>query len=123
MVGNGRLKAMAECIFCRIASREIAADIIHEDDRCVAFRDTHKQAPVHALIVPREHLVNLAEVTQKDRDLLGHLLLTAGKIAESEGVADSGFRVVINSNAEAGQSVDHLHVHVLGGRVMRWPPG
>ena len=114
---------MAECIFCRIASREIAADIIYEDEHCVAFRDVNKQAPVHALIVPREHLVNLAEAAAKDRDLLGHLLLTSRKVAEAERVADSGFRVVINSNAEAGQSVDHLHLHVLGGRVMRWPPG
>jgi len=111
------------CVFCRIAAKEIASEIVHEDARCVAFRDINKQAPVHVLIIPREHLVNLAEADEGDRDLLGHLLVVARKVAEAEGVAESGFRVVINSNADAGQSVDHLHLHVLGGRVMRWPPG
>jgi len=114
---------MAECVFCRIVSREVPADIILQDERCVAFRDVRKQAPVHVLIVPREHVVSLAEAEEEHRDLLGYLLLIARKVAEAERIADSGFRVVINSNADAGQTVDHLHVHVLGGRPMQWPPG
>ena len=123
MVADGRLKAVAECVFCRIAAGEIPSDIVYEDADCVAFRDVNKQAPAHVLIVPREHVVNLAVADREHRDLLGHLLLVARKVAEADGVAESGFRVVINSNADAGQSVDHLHVHVLGGRAMRWPPG
>ena len=114
---------MTDCVFCRIAAKAIPASLVHEDELCVAFHDLNKQAPVHVLVAPKEHVVNLAEVAEEHGALLAHLLLVARKVAEGEGVAGSGFRVVINSNADAGQSVEHLHVHVLGGRAMGWPPG
>jgi len=114
---------MADCIFCRIASKEVDARIVLEDEHCLAFRDLNPQAPVHVLVVPKQHIVNLAEANPADRSLLGHLLLVCQRVARQEGVEKSGYRVVVNSNADAGQTVAHLHFHVLGGRGMRWPPG
>lgn len=114
---------MPECIFCRIAEKEIQAGVIHEDDVCLAFKDVHPQAPFHALVIPKQHIVNLLEATEKEAGLLGHLLLVCNEVAKEAGVAERGFRVVTNSNAESGQSIDHLHFHVLGGRPMGWPPG
>lgn len=111
------------CLFCRIVAGEIPADIVHQDERCLAFRDTNPQAPVHVLVVPREHMESLDEATQKDEALLGHLLRVAARVANEEGISESGYRTLINTGAGAGQSVFHLHVHVLGGRQLNWPPG
>ena len=111
------------CLFCGIASKEIPSDLVYEDERAVAFRDIHPQAPTHILIIPRKHLSSLAEAQDEDGDLLGHLLLIAAKLARQEEIDNDGFRTVINTNAGAGQTVFHLHVHLLGGRALTWPPG
>jgi histidine triad (HIT) family protein len=110
-------------LFERIIKREIPAEIIHEDDQCVAIRDINPQAPVHVLIIPRMVIPRLGESREEDVLLLGHLILTAAIIAKREGLANTGYRVVINHGAHAGESVPHLHVHLLGGRRMKWPPG
>ena len=111
------------CLFCRIAAREIPAAIVHEDDRVVAFRDIGPQAPVHVLVVPREHVASLDATDERHQALLGALLLAARQIARDEGLAADGYRTVINTGAGAGQTVHHLHVHLLGGRTLTWPPG
>jgi len=113
--------AANDTIFGRILRGEIPCDAVHADDLCLAFRDVNPQAPVHVLVIPRENLVNLAEAGPQHRELLGHLLLVAAKVARQEGL--EGWRTVINSGAEAGQTVFHLHVHVIGGRPLSWPPG
>ncbi|MEI6491902.1 MAG: histidine triad nucleotide-binding protein [Verrucomicrobiota bacterium] len=110
-------------IFEKIIAREIPADIVHEDGLCIAFRDVSPKAPVHILVVPKRVIPRVAESVPADTELLGHLLVTAGRIARSEGIADSGFRLVINNGADGGETVPHLHVHLLGGRPMAWPPG
>lgn len=112
-----------ECLFCRIVAGEIPADIIYEDDACLAFRDIHPQAPTHVLIIPRQHIASLNEASQANESTLGRLLLAAASIAKSEGLSESGYRTVINTGAGAGQSVFHLHLHILGGRTLNWPPG
>jgi histidine triad (HIT) family protein len=112
----------AKTIFKRIIDKEIPADLIHEDDKCVAFRDLNPQAPEHVLVIPRKEIRSLAEAADADAELLGHLLTTARTLAARLGLAQ-GYRVVINCGPDAGQTVDHLHVHVLGGRRMTWPPG
>ena len=111
------------CLFCRIVSGQIPATKIYEDDHSIAFRDINPQAPVHVLLIPKHHIVSLKETGLDDHAVLGHLLVVAGKIAAQEGIAESGFRVVANSGSDAGQSVFHLHLHVMGGRFMAWPPG
>lgn len=111
------------CIFCRIAAHEKPARIVYEDERCIAFEDANPQAPVHLLVVPRKHLPSLSAASQEDEALVGHLLRVAARMAEEKGIDRKGFRTVINTDAEAGQTVFHLHVHVLGGRIMGWPPG
>jgi histidine triad (HIT) family protein len=110
-------------LFEKIIAREIPADIVFEDDLCLAFRDIAPQAPVHILVVPKRAIPRVGESLPADADLLGHLLVTAGQIARAEGVADSGFRLVINNGTDGGEAVPHLHVHLLGGRPMAWPPG
>ena len=110
-----------DTIFGRILRGEIPCDQVYADAHCLAFRDVAPQAPVHILVIPREHLVNLAEAGEQHQALLGHLLLVAAQVARQEGLR--GFRTVINSGAEAGQTVFHLHVHVIGGRPLAWPPG
>ena len=112
-----------DCLFCKIIAGEIPADFVHQDDRCVVIRDTNPQAPTHALVIPREHLESLDEASQKDEALLGHLLRIGARVANEAGHGENGYRTVINTGAGAGQSVFHLHVHVLGGRPMHWPPG
>ncbi len=112
----------AACIFCKIAAGEIPADVVWEDDQALAFRDISPQAPKHLLIIPRRHLERLADSQPEDQQLLGHLLSVASRLASQEGVSD-GYRVVVNNGASAGQSVFHLHLHVLGGRTFGWPPG
>lgn len=109
-------------IFGKIIRREIPADIVYEDERCLAFRDVNPQAPTHVLLIPKQEIPRLADAGTVDQDLLGHLLLTAGKLARQLGVGDA-FRLVVNNGADAGQSVFHLHLHILAGRPMHWPPG
>jgi Diadenosine tetraphosphate (Ap4A) hydrolase and other HIT family hydrolases len=113
---------MSACLFCRIVAGEIPAKVVHEDDEVLAFRDISPQAPVHILLIPKRHIASVGDATVEDAPILGTLLLVAKKIAENEGIA-SGYRLVTNRGAEAGQSVFHLHVHLLGGRPMGWPPG
>ncbi|RLG99163.1 histidine triad nucleotide-binding protein [Candidatus Bathyarchaeota archaeon] len=112
---------MADCIFCKIASGEIPAQIVYKDDEFVAFRDINPQAPVHILIIPKKHIPKLYDTD--DEKLLGKMLVLANEIAKKEGISEDGYRIVINTNRNAGQSIDHLHLHLLGGRVMNWPPG
>lgn len=116
---------MAEksCLFCKIIAGDVPADLVHQDEQCVVIRDINPQAPTHLLVIPREHLESLDDASQRDEGLLGHLLRVAARMANSEGHADSGYRTVINTGAGAGQSVFHLHAHVLAGRTMNWPPG
>ena len=109
-------------IFQQIIDGEIPADIVHEDERCLAFHDIAPQAPVHVLVIPRKPIVSLAHLEDEDEALVGHLMLVARKVARDLGL-ENGFRTVINSGEDGGQSVDHLHVHVLGGRGLAWPPG
>ena len=109
-------------LFGKIINREIAADIVHEDEHCLAFRDINPQASTHVLLIPKKEIARLADATPEDKALLGHLLLTAGKIARDLGV-DDAFRLVVNNGAGAGQSVFHLHLHILAGRSFSWPPG
>lgn len=113
---------MTETIFAKIIRREIPADIVYEDDQCLAFRDVNPQAPVHILVIPKQPIARLIDAGDGDEALLGHLLLTANKVAADQGVGDA-FRVAINNGAGVGQSVFHLHLHVLGGRSFTWPPG
>lgn len=111
------------CIFCRISEGELPAEMVHEEAELVAFRDLNPQAPVHVLVVPRRHVSSLDGLGDADESLAGKLLLAVRSIARSEGLADDGFRVVVNSGERAGQTVDHLHFHLLGGRRLTWPPG
>jgi histidine triad (HIT) family protein len=113
---------MSETIFSKIINREIPADIVYEDDRAIAFKDINPQAPTHILVVPKKTIPQLAQSETADRDLLGHLLLTVKQVATDAGLGN-GYRVVINNGADGGQTVDHLHLHILGGRPMTWPPG
>ncbi len=113
----------SDCLFCRIVAGEIPATIIRSDERTVAFLDVGPQAPVHVLVVPREHVSSLETVADDQGDLLGAVLLAAREVARQEGLAEDGYRAVLNIGANGGQTVPHLHVHVLGGRSMRWPPG
>jgi histidine triad (HIT) family protein len=113
---------MSATIFAKIIDREIPADIVYEDERCLAFRDINPQAPVHILLVPKKAIARLVDSREEDGDLLGHLMLTAAAIARDQGAGDA-FRLVVNNGAEAGQEVFHLHVHILAGRSFAWPPG
>jgi len=113
---------MAETIFSKIARGEIPCDKVHEDERCLAFRDINPQAPVHILIIPKEDIEDIVQVPF-GTGLLDHLFQVATRIAEQEGIAAQGYRLVINKGAHGGQSVDHLHIHLMGGRQMIWPPG
>jgi histidine triad (HIT) family protein len=110
-------------LFEKIIQGEVPAQIIHEDDQCVAIRDINPQAPTHVLVIPKKVIPRLGEATPSDESLLGHLLLTAAEVAKREGLAENGYRVVVNQGWQAGESVPHLHVHVLGGRQLKWPPG
>ncbi len=111
------------CLFCRMIAKEIPADVVHQDDRSIVIRDINPQAPTHLLVIPLEHIESLDEASQKDEALLGHLLRVGARVANAEGLGETGYRTVINTGTGAGQSVFHLHVHVLGGRPMNWPPG
>ena len=113
---------MAETIFTKIINKEIPADIVYEDEMCLAFRDINPQAPVHILIIPKKPLPRLDNADSNDQDLLGHMMLTANKVAEMEGVVDA-FRLVLNNGAGAGQEIFHMHFHLMAGRSFSWPPG
>ena len=114
---------MSKTLFEKIIAREIPADIVYEDDLVLAFRDIKPQAPVHVLIVPKNPIPRIAEATAEDHPLLGHLLLKAAAVAAQLGLRESGYRLVINNGSDGGESVPHLHCHILGGRHMGWPPG
>jgi histidine triad (HIT) family protein len=114
---------MSDCLFCQIVAGDVPSNFVHEDDRCVAFEDIGPQAPTHVLVVPREHIASMNDLNEDHEALLGHLLRVAMKVARQRGHGESGYRTVINCQEGAGQSVFHLHVHVLGGRRFSWPPG
>jgi len=114
---------MNDCIFCKIASGEIPSTRVYEDDVCIAFDDLSPQAPTHILVIPREHIDSLDKAAPENKGMLGHLLLTSAEIARQRGFANDGYRVVINTNADGGQTVFHLHVHLLAGRPFVFPPG
>jgi histidine triad (HIT) family protein len=114
---------MSKTLFEKIIAREIPAQIVYEDDQVLAFRDINPQAPTHALIVPKRPIPRVAEAKPEDRELIGYLLLKAAEVAGKLGLDHSGFRLVINNGADGGETVPHLHVHILGGRYMKWPPG
>jgi histidine triad (HIT) family protein len=113
---------MADCIFCRVARGEVPADRVYEDEMLFAFRDIHPVAPVHVLIIPRQHITAMWELDASHQALMARLFLVANEVASREGVDESGYRVVINAGPDAGQSVDHLHLHVIGGKRLGWPP-
>jgi histidine triad (HIT) family protein len=113
----------SDCLFCKIIAGDIPSDGVYEDDVCIAFNDITPQAPKHILIVPREHIDSLDTAAESNRAALGHLLLAAADIARKQGIADDGYRVVVNTNADGGQTVFHLHMHLLGGRPFVFPPG
>jgi len=114
---------MDSCIFCKIKNREIPSKIVFEDERIVAFNDANPQAPVHILLIPKEHFASLNDLPEEKKDILSELLLKARQIAEEQGIAQSGFRIVLNTQKDSGQEVFHIHFHLLGGRRMSWPPG
>jgi histidine triad (HIT) family protein len=114
---------MAQCLFCQIINREINATIVYEDERVVAFNDINPQAPTHVLVVPRRHIASLNDLTDEDDQIVGEVVRRAAAIAKTKGISESGFRTVFNTNREAGQTVFHIHLHLIGGRAMHWPPG
>ena len=114
---------MTHCIFCKIASGEIPSAVVYDDEHVVAFRDLNPHAPTHVLVVPRRHIPTLNDLVPADAELVGRMYLAAREVARQEGIAETGYRTVFNCNADAGQTVFHLHLHVLGGRSMIWPPG
>ena len=114
---------MDSCIFCKIKNKEIPSKIVFEDERIVAFNDANPQAPVHILLIPKEHFASLNDVPEEKKDILGHLLLKARQIAQQEGISKNGYRIVLNTERDSGQEVFHIHFHLLGGRGMTWPPG
>jgi histidine triad (HIT) family protein len=114
---------MSTCIFCRIVNGDIPAKIVHQDEQVVAFEDTNAQAPVHLLVIPKRHVTSVRDCQRGDEALLGHLLLTCSDVARIKHLTETGYRIVANTGADGGQTVPHLHFHVLGGRPMAWPPG
>jgi histidine triad (HIT) family protein len=112
-----------DCLFCKIAAKQIPSTVVYEDDRVLAFNDINPQAPVHVLIIPKQHIAVHAETSEETAPLIGHMNLVAAKIAAEKGIAESGYRAVFNCNRHGGQEVYHIHLHLLGGRQMHWPPG
>jgi|TARA_B100000678_G_scaffold283817_1_gene284435 histidine triad (HIT) family protein len=123
LYSEAHFMAANECLFCKIVVGDVPADILYQDDEVLAFHDINPQAPIHILVVPKQHLDSLASVADENRNLMGHIMLTAKEIAKDEGLSHSGYRTVINVGADGGQTVNHLHLHLLGGRALRWPPG
>lgn len=114
---------MSECLFCKMLKKEIPVDIVYQDDDVMAFNDINPQAPVHILVIPRNHIATINDMQAEHAEIVGKLFLAAKEIASQKGIAEGGYRTVINCNADAGQTVFHLHLHLLGGRRMDWPPG
>ncbi len=114
---------MSDCLFCRIVEKKIPAKVVYEDDQILAFDDVNPRAPVHTLVIPKQHVASVQDLGESDRTLLAQLLLACTKVAKHKGLADPGFRLVVNTGRDGGQTVFHLHLHVLGGRHMAWPPG
>ncbi|ALP53542.1 hypothetical protein Tel_10555 [Candidatus Tenderia electrophaga] len=114
---------MTDCLFCKMVAGDISPDTVYEDDEVLAFRDINPQAPTHVLVVPKRHISTINDLNADDAELVGKLYLVAQQVAAKDGIAEEGYRTVMNCNAGAGQSVFHIHLHVLGGRPMRWPPG
>ena len=114
---------MTDCIFCKIVSGDIPAEKIFENDHVIGFRDLNPQAPTHVLVIPKKHISTINDIQQEDKGLIGEMFLAAQQIAADEGLSERGYRAVMNCNAEAGQTVFHIHLHLLGGRAMTWPPG
>jgi len=112
-----------DCLFCKVLNGDIPADIVYESDSAIAFRDINPQAPTHVLVIPRKHVATINDLDEEDQEIVGSLFLAAKDIARAEGLSDEGYRVVMNCNEGAGQSVFHIHLHVLGGRALSWPPG
>lgn len=112
-----------DCIFCKIANQDIPVELLYEDEIIAAFRDINPVAPVHILIIPRKHIPSILDITDVEADMMGRILEVANRLARQYEIADSGFRLVLNTGPDAGQSVQHLHAHLLGGRAMAWPPG
>jgi len=114
---------MSDCLFCKMVKGEIPPDIVYEDNDVLAFRDINPQSPTHVLVIPKRHISTINDLESDDAELVGKLYLAAKKVAEKDGIAEAGFRTVMNCNESAGQTVLHIHLHVLGGRRMSWPPG
>jgi histidine triad (HIT) family protein len=112
-----------DCLFCKIAEKKIPSTIVYEDESIIAFEDINPQAPVHVLVIPRKHIPTTLDIRKEDHSVVGQMFQTAYRIAEDRGIAQRGFRLVMNTNQDAGQSVYHIHLHLLGGRRMHWPPG
>ena len=114
---------MSDCLFCKILDGEIPCDRVYEDDHVIAFRDMNPQAPTHILVIPRKHIPTVNDLTADDKNIVGEMMLAAQAIAKQEGIEESGYRLIMNCNEGAGQTVFHIHLHILGGRRMNWPPG
>ena len=114
---------MSDCLFCKILDGEIPCDRVYEDDHVIAFRDMNPQAPTHILVIPRKHISTVNDLTADDKNIVGEMMLAAQAIAKQEGIEESGYRLIMNCNEGAGQTVFHIHLHILGGRRMNWPPG
>lgn len=114
---------MEDCIFCKIINKKIPASIVFEDEKIIAFNDINPQAPIHILLIPREHFTSLNDIPEEKKNILSHLLLKARQIAQEKGIAEKGYRIVLNTEKDSGQEVFHIHFHLLGGRRMHWPPG
>ena len=112
-----------ECIFCKIIKKQIPCDIVYEDDKVIGFKDISPEAPVHVVIIPKQHIADLNSLKQDEAEIIGHIFIVAKEIAKTLGVAENGYRIVSNCGKQGGQTVDHLHFHLLGGRMLKWPPG
>jgi histidine triad (HIT) family protein len=120
---RGGVDVAEDCIFCKIASKEVPSSIVYEDDLVVAFNDIDPQAPVHIVLIPKKHIPTVLNLTHEDQKLVGHMFLVAASLSREQQIAQDGFRLVTNCNRDGGQSVYHLHMHLLGGRSLTWPPG
>ncbi len=114
---------MSDCLFCKIREGQIPAKVVHRDEHCLAFEDINPQAPMHVLVIPNKHIATVSDIAPEDREVAGHLFVTAAKLAKERGYAEEGYRVVMNNGRAAGQTVFHIHLHVLAGRHLGWPPG
>ena len=114
---------MSDCLFCKILDGEIPCDKVYENDHVIAFRDLNPQAPTHILVIPRKHIATVNDLTPDDKNIVGEMVLAAQQVAQLEGIEEEGYRLIMNCNEGAGQTVFHIHMHILGGRIMNWPPG